>query len=54
MQSEESNFTLKCTRVRPHLDYCMHTWRPHYRKDYRQVGEGAEESDHDGGGFGRV
>ena len=39
--------------VRPHLDYCMQAWRPHYRKD-RQVREGAEESDQDGGGSGRV
>ena len=33
MQSEESYLTLVQVHVRPHLDYCVQAWRPHYRKD---------------------
>ena len=34
MQSEESIILpLYESIVRPHLDYCMQAWRPHYRKD---------------------
>ena len=40
--------------VSSHLDYCVQAWRPHYRLGHRQVGEGAEESDQDGGGSGGV
>ena len=41
--------------VRPYLDFCMQAWRPHYRKEgHRQVGEGAEKGDQDGGGSGGV
>ena len=38
--------------VRSHLDYCVQAWRPHYQEGYRQVGEGAEESNQDGRGSG--
>ena len=33
MQSKEIILPLYKSIVRPHLEYCMQAWRPHYRKD---------------------
>ena len=34
--------------ARPHLDYCVQAWRPHYRKDIDKMEKGPEDGYEDG------
>ena len=54
MQSEESNFTLVQVHCKAAPWLLRAGMETALQEGYRQVGEGAEESDQDGGGSGGV